>query len=240
MVSAFSPLLLLVIWFTTACCSPVFDGVDYGDRLLFNISIPVSWDIAGTANYHRYLPIYMNDNVPLKVVLFCNKMSLMSMEDQNSVFAEVLQAFNRFSYLGTIYVAYSPSDGGPAVYYRLSELISNLITHPLQNDIQVREILYLLWGYVNEQLRKVFRPAVAAITNPNVLFVTGIPNWVPLGIGSILKTYASLKSIHPNTKIRNLPGYILGNYSSILEDSEIVSSEDDRIYTGQHIIECLS
>ena len=71
------------------------------------------------------------------------------------------------------------------------------------------------------------------IRNEDVLFLVTPPPNYPTGMGHIFKGLITSMSIHRNSKVANIPGYILGNYSSILTEdhifSEAMRSTYDRI-----------
>ena len=179
--------------------------------------------------------VYLNDNIPLKVALFGTQNAFSTLEDYNNLFCQVLQGYSKIAYFGTVFVSYSLPGINP-VNYTLSSLSNDVLIHPFSNNAEFRKVLLTIWGIVSNEIVTALFPCYDNIANENILLVAGIPNWVPLGIGSILKTFASLKSVHANTKFKNLNGYLLGNYSSIIEADQLVDARDVHVF-GSHIIE---
>ena len=214
---AFVILLLLLMRIALVCC----------DHFLFSLEIYANSDSFD-------FDVYLSDNIPLKVNLVCNQRYINTSEC-NLILSRVLQGYSKIAYFGTVFVSYF-APGAQGVNYTLSTLPTDIATYPLPSIRETRKVLLSMWDIVSNEIITAICPCYDNIANNNILLVVGLPNWVPLGIGSILKTFVSLKSIHANTKLMNLDGYVLGNYSSIIEDEQIVNIQDKRKYSS-HMIE---
>jgi hypothetical protein len=88
------------------------------------------------------------------------------------------------------------------------------------------------WSIVDLAIRRVHEDffldlARSLAKDDNVVFLIEPPSpfQYPPGIGNVLKGFLNSYSLHDNTKIKNIDGYVLGNYSSILNSRHIYSEK---------------
>ena len=94
---------------------------------------------------------------------------------------------------------------------------------------------------VERILKSDFDNGIMYVQNENLQFRVHVPNQIALGIGTILKVLATCLSIHNNSKVQNLEGYILGgNYSSVLDARHIVQPWDDDSHSPHELVQVFS
>ena len=123
-----------------------------------------------------------------------------------------------------------------SINYLQAELIKILADTSSQDTLQqiTTSLVHESWNVIELILRSTFSDnfiteANLILANESIIFVYDIPWITPTGLGNVLKGLISSMSIHKNTKVRNLDGYILGNYSKVLDARHVFNSLDENL-----------
>ena len=180
----------------------------------------VIYDTNGESN-EKFLEIYIN--IFLSIIVFMRKLYPVSIK------TSLIVDSNQISFNVDESDDYEPA---------LASFCLKITQYMNMTDYyeSIKRILQLSWNVVDQRIRSEFREALiddanAILENEKIVFVYDIPEAIPTGLGNVLKGFISFFSVHSNTKIRNFPGYVLGNYSSILDSRHIYDSLDDSLHS---------
>lgn len=180
--------------------------------------------------------IYLQDN-PVVVLAGClERFSLLSAEHVDAVQTwAALQFLGEYKYFNS---SSTESISNVHVLYGSEESGSTNATFFLGNPAEVRATIVsildadtrqlvseFLFKYLAETIGTIFSEGLSVQSKADVQIRVDVPEYIPLGIGSMLKAFVTVVSVHNNVKIGNLHDYILGNYSEILDPS-LVSTTD--------------
>ena len=106
----------------------------------------------------------------------------------------------------------------------------------------MKALLEMSWDVVETMIRRdaqfnqaFINEAIRIVNDENILFLYVIPEAIPTGIGNVLKGLISILSIHKNSKVKNFEGYVLGNYSRILDNSFVYDELRDSSYSTEKL-----
>jgi len=120
-----------------------------------------------------------------------------------------------------------PLTNDNALDVHLHDLCSDTFKHHIStlqdcHSMQM-SVLHNIWDVVgnllvlDERHRTHFiANAKKLIDDESVTFLVELPMGIPTGLGNVLRGLVTSLSVHENTKLRNRPEYVLGDYESIL------------------------
>jgi len=128
-----------------------------------------------------------------------------------------------------------PLTNDNALDVHLEDLCSDTFKHYIStlqhcHALQMN-VLHNIWDVVSNLLvldERHRTPFIAIakklIDDESVTFLVDLPMGIPTGIGNVLRAMVTSLSVHANTKLRNRPEYVLGDYESILSSEHMFTS----------------
>lgn len=209
-------------------CNPIFIEIALDSENLIK-NLPVS-----------NITVYLNDNIPYKVLQICNKYRWNIVEYNNLLITIIyhisqLDDFGAMTISCPVYVYDSSFEVGTVIFVAAGgvndiRIFAKEYREAKRNEEGLHAILLEFCRIISHHMTSHDRAIFEYLSNENVQYVVQVPSYYPLGVGSMVKMFVTMLSVHENTKISNVDGYLLGNYSKVLDSSQIYNASDANSY----------